>query len=256
MSWEAKPKIDVVLGLVHLGNVSMEWAVAFSQLYTQLATTRRFYLSYSRGAPIDIARNHCVDDALRLGAEWLLFIDSDEIVSADLFDRLVSKNLPICSALYYRRHKPIHPAMWRLVPGGTVQCQTCNSLYTPRAKGKYNPVCDYPRGQLVECDVIGMGAVIIHRRVLEATHHPPKEPLFSWTAQREQVVSSDVLKYAIDGIGTSEDFYACEKIKQAGFRIFCATDILVPHETVLKVVSPERMDIDSVKWGGFEFPGV
>lgn len=256
MSWEAKPKIDLTLGLLHTGQVSLEWAYNFAQLNAYLSSTRRFYFSYSRGAPYDISRNHCVDECLKVGSEWLLFIDSDEIVPPDLFDRLVSKNVPVVSALYYRRHKPLHPAMWRLVPAGTIQCPTCDQMYSPRAKGKYNPLVEYPRGALVECDVVGMGACLIHRSVLEKVHHPPEDPLFVWSVGREATFSEKVKSHILDGRGTSEDFYGCEKIREAGFHIYCATDIICPHETSLKVVPPEMMNVDDVKWAGFQFPSL
>jgi hypothetical protein len=254
ISWEAHPKIDVTIGVIHMGTVSMEWAQSFAQLYNYLNVTgRRFYLSFSRGAPYDISRNHCVDDCLKHGSEWLLFIDTDIIVCQDLFDRLVSKNLPCVSALYYRRHKPLHPAMWRAVPKGTVRCPTCDSLYQPWAKGKYNPIVDYPRGQIVEVDVAGCGAMLIHRSVLQKVHHPPEDPAFIWTAGREGYVKQHVLDVC-EGHGTSEDFYFHEKVRKAGFKVYVDTSVVLPHETTIKVVAPEMMNVDEVKWGGFEFP--
>lgn len=254
MSWQ-KPKIDLVLGVIHTGTVSMEWALSFSQLYTQLGR-RRFYLSYSRGAPYDISRNHCADDTLRLGAEWLFMLDSDVLVPPNVVDVLISKNLPVVSALYYRRHKPIHPAMWKLVPEGTIECPTCKQLYAPRVKGKYNPLVDYPRGALVEVDVVGCGALLVHRKVLEAVHHPPKKPAFIWSAGREALLTKEIMDTIIGGKGTSEDFYFSEQVKRAGYKIYVATEIICPHETTVKIVPPEKMNPDDVKHGGIEFPKI
>lgn len=252
MSWE-KPKISLVLGILSTGQTSMEWAMNFAQLHSQLSATRRFYLSYSRGAPWDIARNHCVDDTLKLGAEWLFFLDTDVIAPTDVVERLIARNLPIVSALYYRRHKPIHACMWRVSPTEAT-CSTCGQRYSPFEKGKYNPLADYPRGELIECDAVGMGACLIHRKVLEKVHHPPDDPLFVWSAGREGVLSERVKNHVLGVKGTSEDFYACEKIKAAGFKIFCDTNIICPHYGDVKFVPPEKMNVDEIKFGGLEFP--
>lgn len=254
LSWEEKP-IELVLGLTHQGNVSMEWAQKYAELYAHLSATRKFYLSYSRGAPLDIARNHAVDDMLRLGATWLFFLDSDVLVPHNIIDRLLTRNLPIVSALYYRRHKPVHAGMWRIVPQ-TQTCTHCGQPFKPRKKGKYNPIVEYERGTLINSDVIGMGAVLIHRKVIEKTHHPPEDPLFVWSAGREAYLKEHILQNVIDDIGTSEDFYACEKIKKAGFHIIVDTSIVCPHVGEARFIPPELMNVDEIKYGGIGFPNI
>jgi len=239
LAWEQKP-IDIVVGMVHQGHTSMEWAVAFAQLYTHLSQTHKFYLTYNRGSPIDIARNTIVKDALKLKAEWLFFLDSDVIVPANIIDILVSRNLPVVSALYTRRHKNIYPGMWKLTH--VKECPQCKNPV--KVHGKYMPVLNYPRGSLLEVDVIGMGCVLINHKVLEACHKPPKNPMFRWTMGWLS---------AEEG-GVSEDFYGCERIKNAGFHIIVDTSIICPHYGEVKFVPKELMNIDEVKHVGIKFP--
>jgi len=241
VAWEQRP-IDVVVGLPHQGTTSMEWCVAFAQLYAHLSQTRKFYLTYNRGSPIDIARNKIVEDTLKLGAEWLFFLDSDVIVPANIVDILVSRSLPVVSALYVRRHKNIYPGMWKLMP--VKECPECKQPVTPH--GKYAPIINYPRGALVEADVVGMGCILINRKVLEAVHKPPQNPMFVWTMGRVEPESA----------GVSEDFYACERIRDAGYHIVVDTSIICPHYGEAKFVPKELMNIDEVKYGGITFPEV
>jgi len=241
MAWEQRP-IDVVVGLPHQGTTSMEWCVAFAQLYAHLSQTRKFYLTYNRGSPIDIARNKIVEDTLKLGAEYLFFLDSDVIVPANIIDVLISNNLPVVSGLYVRRHKNIYPGMWKLIQ--VKECPECKQPVT--VHGKYAPIINYPRGALIEADVVGMGCILINRKVLEIVHKPPKNPMFRWTMGWLS---------AEEG-GVSEDFFACERIKDAGFPIVVNTGVICPHYGEAKFVPKELMNIDEVKHGGISFPEV
>lgn len=251
MSWEVTKPPELVVGLIHRGQTTMEFALHFAQLYNRLALTRKFYLSYSRGMPYDCARNACVDDALKRNAKWLFFLDSDVIVKPDVVDRLIAHNLPIVSGLYYRRHKPVTAAAWLRAPP-VQKCPSCGSEV--EKKGKYNPIISYERGRLIEVDVIGFGCVLIHRKVLERVHHPPDDPMFIWTAGREGQLKETIWRKGEQG--TSEDFYACERIKKAGFHVFVDPNVWTPHYGEVKFVPPEQMDIDNIKYGGVQFPEI
>jgi len=192
-AWENKPKL--IIAIPHTGHVTMAWALAFRQLDHPPAL-----YCLNRGIPLDIARNELASEVFKHDAEWLFFLDSDIIPPRDAIIKLMSHNLDIVGGLYYKRMPPVHPAMWRLAP-------------KPRPEGKYIPIMHFQKGQLIECDVIGMGCTLIHRRVLERL----EQPYFKWTQWWKR-----------DGV--SEDFYFCEKAKEAGFRIYCDTSIICRHE--------------------------
>ena len=72
-----------------------------------------------------------------------------------------------------------------------------------------------PDGQMVEADVVGAGALLIHRRVLERL----PDPWFKFTYEGRD-----------NDEGVSEDFYFCKKAKEAGFTIIVDTAVQCPHD--------------------------
>jgi hypothetical protein len=192
-----------------------------------------------QGQPIDRAREHMAEEALKANAKYLFFLDSDTLIEPDTISRLASHNVPIVSALYYRRHQPqfpepmilqslsreeqtrqvakylagqplTTPAMWKL-----------HEIKKGRKKVRgYIPILDgqFPMGKLVECDAIGLGACLIRTDVFKRI---PK-PWFRWTL--------GWLEY-----GCSEDFYFCEVAKKAGYRLLVDTSTLARHEASMFV---------------------
>ena len=206
MAWERDKPPDVVIGLPHQGEVTVEWMMGFMELEHP-----NIYIQFMRGMPLDEARNKIAEKALELKAKWVFYLDSDTVPPKDCLIRLMSHNLPIVSALYYRRHPPhIHPAMWRRDP----------TITDPDAP-KYRPITEFPRGALVEADVIGMGCCLISRRVFEAI----KPPWFEWRRRKP---------FKEVG-GLSEDFDFCEKAKAVGSKILVDTSIVCNHIGLFKV---------------------
>ena len=232
MAWEARQQeTSVLIGIPHIGQVSTQWALNFALLERPAGTVHNF----ARGTPWDIARQQLAEAALKSSAKYLLFWDSDNLVPPDALRRLMSHNLPIVSALYYRRHEPVTPAMWNLVPPEP-KCSTCGQPV--KAKGKYVPITNWPEGNpLVECDVIGLGFCLISRRVLERLDEKfPNEPWFLWTQGRRGIKEEDYL---------SEDFYFMERCAEVGFKPIVDTGVLSKHigDVVFgeggKIVKPE-----------------
>lgn len=194
MAW-TKRNPTLLVGIPHTGHVTMEWALAFRQLSIPFP----HLYSFVRGVPIDRARNQLVETMLEKGCEWLFFLDSDVIVPPNIIEKLMAHKQPIMSALYYRRYPPYNPSMWKLAEH-------------PKPEGKYTPIMSFPKGEIVEADVIGMGACLIHRRVFEKL----EPPWFKWTQGWEKG-------------GVSEDFYFCEKAREKGFRLLVDTSIVCKH---------------------------
>jgi len=176
---------------------------------------------------------------------WLLMLDSDNILTdPNTIERLFAHRQPFISALYYRRHPNYNPAMWKLAPKPSPE------------GGKYQPILDWPKGQLIEVDVIGMGCCLIHRRVFEKIQELPAENFLNpqviceknhWTHfHREEEkpeqcpecgstqlkVKKDWFEWTLgrNQLGVSEDFDFCEKVKKAGFPILIDTSIICHHD--------------------------
>lgn len=186
---EMQPNIWV--GILTREVVSTAWANGYRNLQLPPNSAVAFYA----GMPFDHARNNAVGDAVRHNCRFLAFLDDDVIPPHDIFLRLMAHNLDIVSALYYRRHEGLQPCM-QAVGGGWIT--------------------DVPFGKLVEVGVVGAGALLVRRNVLEAMG--PK--WFEWRCDREDLPENQRL---------SEDFAACSKAREKGFRVVVDTGIVCKH---------------------------
>ncbi len=179
------------------------------------------------GVDIGIARNQIV---AKLEKEWLFFMDSDQTFPPETLHRLLSWDLPIVSGLYFKPYgKPVPHAykyMWeeaKKYPEGEEQADhfyltLANEVasylakyYDTLVKGDL-PTAILPakREDLIECDGVGGGCLLIHRRVFDAI----EKPYFK--------CNPDTF------IG--EDFYFCRKAREAGFKIYLDPSILLGHK--------------------------
>ena len=167
--------------------------------------------------PIDIARNEMVDNLVR---DWLFMFDADETIPPEALMRLLSWDLPIVSGIVFLSsiEKPV-PAIY-----GYEYRRYGRHYYTSKVHEveeylyRHKEAHDKPiatvlpatRDDLIECDGVGCGCLLIHRGVFEAI----KPPYF---------VSNNK---AYGG----EDFYFCRKAKRAGFKIYADPGVLCGHK--------------------------
>lgn len=201
---------EVLIAIPHSGLfVNLEWAVNFASLWKNAPSNTKLVLLPE--PQIDAARDKAVEISIQLGAKHLLFLDSDVHPPRDVIQRLLSRNLPIVSALYARRQNPPWNQMLRKSPDGF--------KFQPIQEGSYQP------GSLVEADAVGFGCVLIETKVFKAM----ERPWFRWTEY-----------YALGGI--SEDFNFCTKAKQAGFKIIVDTNVICKHSGFIKWLPSRDMN--------------
>ncbi len=176
-----------------------------------------------RGASVDYARNQIVS---KLEKDWLFFMDSDQTFPPETLERLLSWDLPIVSGLYFKSPGlPVPHAykyMWEeeKKAGGpsdhfymalideTVQYL---SRFREQIKdGLATALLPTTREDLIECDGVGGGCLLVHRRVFEAI----EPPYFQCNP----------------GTFIGEDFYFCRKAQAAGFKIYVDPGILCGHK--------------------------
>ncbi len=104
-----------------------------------------------------LGRNNIVKQALDAGAEWLLFLDDDQIFGPDLLNRLLSHNKPVVGALYVQRHVPFAPV-----------------AYSDKVEDQYFPVNLHNHGgdDLIEVAAVGTGGLLIRSEVLREMEPP------------------------------------------------------------------------------------
>lgn len=131
--------------------------------------------------------------ALREGADWLVWFDSDMRFPKDAIERLVAHAKPIVAANYPTRRHPFIETV------SFVDDQTQQRVYTTKEKTGLEAVA-----------AVGFGAICIHRSVFEAM-----DPPWFFTPWDEVLQKWDC----------GEDIYFCRKARSAGFEVLIDHDL-------------------------------
>lgn len=197
MSWEYKQSRRVMAAVIHTEATSVAWALGIRNLLPHDMPI----IPYA-GMPYDHSRNTAVQNFLSSDYEHLFFIDSDVVVPSAGVLRLLEHRKPIVSAMYCRRSPPhALPVMIRHDVGWVTN-------FTP--------------GTTIDVDLVGAGALLVHRRVFEDV--PPQRPGKPWFDWRV-----DLKGHMPDGACLSEDFTWCSHVKNYGFQIWVDTSIVCKH---------------------------
>lgn len=139
-------------------------------------------------------RQNLAQAALDLGADYMLWLDSDIVCPSTTAMRLISHNEPIVAANYVRRQRPHKGVAYETI-------------------GDWENPLDFDvDDELVPIEGIGMGCMLMKTSILEEIEKPWFE--FQWTPS-----SNDFL---------GEDMYLCQKITAAGYTI--KVDTLLSQE--------------------------
>jgi glycosyltransferase involved in cell wall biosynthesis len=211
--------------------VPTPFVISLSQLFRpqQLRAIRelgieRFFYLFNRAFPLDLNRNTLVKKALEFDADWLLFLDADMTFPPDLVSGLLSaaaaSGSAIVSGTYFKKLPPhpcvsalrLHPEDPQLLTPIDINGHGLQTRTTTRAPAHAT--------DLVECDVIGLGAALIHREVFDATEAPWFEyEIYEKTGERT----------------VTEDVPFCRKAQEAGFTILTDSRLLCGHVRQVEV---------------------
>lgn len=98
----------------------------------------------------DVARNHIVEDFLKTDAEWLRWLDADNVDKLGSVRRLLDTQKTLVTGIYTKRNES----------GDMV-------AYFATGEGEYEPVNGYTPGEIFPIDSAGMGGCLVHRSVFE-----------------------------------------------------------------------------------------
>lgn len=145
----------------------------------------------SRSSIITNARNECVKQAQLNNADYLFFIDSDVCFPNHALVRLLSHKLDIVGATYHRRVPPFD-VLGRTLTEGPTEVKT----------------------GLLEMAGLPTGLLLIKMRVFDKI----KRPYFRLihTEESEGLPEGDTL---------GEDYYFCNKMREAGVKMWCDVDL-------------------------------
>ena len=107
-------------------------------------------ISTARSMAADSNRNHIVSGFLKTTADWLFWIDTDNVTPIGGIRRLLDNRKEIVSGLYYQKSKEQNPVAYLKVDDN-----------------RYVPIENWTRGELVPVAAAGLGAVLVHRSVYE-----------------------------------------------------------------------------------------
>jgi hypothetical protein len=202
---EAKNKIGVLIGLACSGRlIPPELVVAMAM---QPAPT---HFSHGhlivKGLPVDQARCVLAEKALEVGAKYLWFVDDDTIPPPNSLQRLVYvlENYPEITAVggvYVTKAEVPQPVVFRGVGLGSFW--------------------HWKQGEIFEVTGIGAGCLLISTDVFNEIPKPWFE--FQETTSYECEIPSSLI---------SEDISFCNKVREAGYRVFAHGGILCDHYDV------------------------
>ena len=209
-----------------------------TSLITAGAGVRIGHVIRATGALTDTARNQNVHEFLIAGSDAIMQVDDDTVVHSSAIYRLAEMNVPIASGVYFGRvdikagKEPV-PLLYR------------------REEGFYVPIKDYYKGEIIDCDGIGMGCSLIRREVFTAIMeafvlmerptgpllpvHPDHVPRYEAIGCKRyealmEVKQRDYPFYVFDN-GRTEDFFFLELAAQVGYRPIVDTRLESGHVT-------------------------
>lgn len=106
-------------------------------------------IMFQVGSLIYEARNKLTKQAIKMGADWTMWFDSDMIFQPDTMIKLLEHNAPIVSGAYFRRSPPYHLVAFD-------ECDTKNRKWTD---------LKLPT-ETVKCGGVGFGCVLVKTDVL------------------------------------------------------------------------------------------
>lgn len=182
------------------------------------------------------ARNAIALEALRVGADYLLFVDDDNPIPPDTLERMIADDKDIVIA----------PILGR-VPDDNGKHPLC-AFYAETVQADGEPLRIYrnieqfrDEGPLHRIDAGGTGCMLIKRRVLEVLFDRYNKFIFeNGDIKLGEAITVDGAEY--DRRTMSEDCEFCERASDAGFEIWLDERIKPFHITSYNLIQWRATD--------------
>jgi hypothetical protein len=197
-------KNKIIIGIPSIGNVRVETVVSLCKM---LSSTPG--LIYEIVDPITSYIPHnrelIAKEAVRLDADYVLYIDTDMTFPADALTKLLSRNKEIIGVMYNYKGTPPRPTA-KLDPKYKDECKVIEK------NGEvFGSITDETKP--FRCRAVGTGFFIIKVSVLKKL----ERPYFTFIPETE---NNEVV---------GEDVYFCDKAREAGYEIWCDPTIKIGH---------------------------
>ena len=194
---------------------------------------KRVGLKYAKSCNIYTARNGCLaDNGNRRGQkpfegvynnyDRMIWIDSDNIISAEKINQLIAHDVDIVAA-WYRQYvdgsitekNKVACGRWDLSEGkNVIESFTYEDM----------PYLKRDEKGLVEVDFAGMGLMVVKKGVFESLEYPWFSSwVINWEDE-EGFECSDIM---------TDDASFCFKVKEKGYKIYVDPECYIPHEKLV-----------------------
>lgn len=187
--------------------------------------------NHERPLPIVHSRNAIAERAFAKGADYLLWLDSDATAKPGMLTRLLSRDVPIVSALCFKRKYPVTPAAGIKTddphlgpmdyPAPVSEVATWVQAHgLTNTDGALLTDDDHGTAGLLPVDVVGTHYTLIRRDVLEALPRP-------WYKRTTEPNAG----------ATGSDWYFCKQARAAGFPVYVDLTAISGHLEGSHVIS-------------------
>lgn len=146
-------------------------------------------------------------------SDWLFWVDSDVVVSPEVFLKLWKKKdavqKPLITGVYFTTNNPEEPLM---LPLPTI------FKFVDAGDGGFSleRIHPLPKDALIKADAAGMGLVLMHRSVIDKIRKEiPDTTLFQELGTGKKFIGEDIYFFAL--------------CSQAGVPLWCDTGATAPH---------------------------
>lgn len=222
----------IAVGVLRERNANWQFVDCLMRLLKNIQDSGYQYVHIGlRATNIYKGREAVADHTLSSGADYLLFVDSDEVFVPETAVHLAQLDLPVVSGVVYQRNPPYTPCLYRRIPNSHKSVPLAPELQQwmlDNAQDKRDTpitIMDIPAEKsIIEIDECGTGCMMIRRDVLESI----AKPRFR----------------GMGDVGT--DIMFCRRVRAAGFPIYADLRVQLGHLTNYPVTMGDFMSID--KW--------
>lgn len=173
----------------------------FAQSLSTLNKVGECCVAFEIGSLVYTSRNNLARKAIELGADYVLWLDSDMVFNSDTLERmfktLKEKDLSILTGLYFRRVQPFTPVVFDKLEMTDNEC-------------KWTDFKEVPEKELFEVGGCGFGCVLMKTEVFV-----------------DVFVKFGDFFTPINGVG--EDLSFCWRARQCGHKIYCDPSFFLGH---------------------------
>lgn len=184
------PKVGI--GLSSTDQVYADFAMSFAALVGASGGAAQIALLNQKGCYVHANRRKLAEEALRLGLDYLFFIDTDMTMPPATLARLLSHRKDIVGGTYIKRVPPFNVLGSRL-----------------------DDARELPQSGLVRMGEMPTGCLLIDCRVLRAMQERDDAPLFQTPVERR----------GDQWVEVGEDIDFCRRAVAQGFEIWCDMDV-------------------------------